>query len=74
MPGTQAGWYYKRRVRRDDSGTQSMPARTNLLNDNDADVATQLAELRNQVAQLTTEVSRLVAQHDPQPRPDAGGG
>jgi voltage-gated potassium channel len=38
----------------------------------ETDVGTQLAALRDQVAQLTTEVSRLAAQRDPQAGPETG--
>jgi voltage-gated potassium channel len=39
----------------------------------DADVGTQVSELRDQIAQLTAEVSRLTAQREPQSRSDTGG-
>ena len=36
----------------------------------DADVAAQLAELRDRIAELTSEVSRFVAQREPPTQPD----
>jgi voltage-gated potassium channel len=60
LAGSLAGFF------RLDSTADKKPA----ASDADTDLGAQLAGLRVQIAQLTTEVSRLTAQRDPGPRPD----